>query len=87
MAIGISNISLDFKEEMLGLVFGFLSENMTEPVGSPDVVELDSVAEYLNFDTSIWYFTLLRRFTFPGKPKNWLVVKFKSTTETNHGNH
>jgi hypothetical protein len=41
---------------MLGLVFGFLSENMTEPVGSPDVVELDSVAQYLNFDTSIWYF-------------------------------
>lgn len=54
MEIGISNISLDFKEKMLGLVFGVLSENMTEPMGSPDTVELASVAEYLNFDTSIW---------------------------------
>lgn len=55
MGIDIADISLDFKEKILELIYGFLTENMTEPLGSPDAVELATVAEYLNFDTSIWY--------------------------------
>lgn len=54
MAIGISSISLDFKEKMLDLIFGFLAENMTEQMGSPDSAELVTVTNLLNFDTSIW---------------------------------
>jgi hypothetical protein len=55
MNIGISDISLDLKEKILEIIYGFLMENMTEPMGSPDTAELARVAEYLNFDTSIWY--------------------------------
>lgn len=33
---------MDFREKTLGLVFGVLSENLQEPVASPDVQELQA---------------------------------------------
>lgn len=38
----IPKINLDFREKTLGLVFGVLSENLQEPVASPDVQELQA---------------------------------------------
>jgi len=54
MDIVVSDIHLDFKERVLDLIFGFLCENMTEPMGRPDAAELLTVSDLLNFDTSIW---------------------------------